>query len=255
MKLVTATLLLVIAWMPQATAALSRAQLDTVSVSPPPSARLDPNLAARDINGRVRNIGHALSGRPAFVNFVDYTCNTLCGTDLQLLSNAIQKSHLDSGQYRILVIGIDPKDAPKDAREMERKEIPTALRKNTVLLLPDAQFIRHATAALGFHYVYDPSLDQFAHPATILVIGADGALRATLSPFDLTTTDLRTVLQARIPAPSLIQQVRLLCYAYDPATGIYTLRITFILKIAAVFMVLAVAASVFAFARMGKRVA
>lgn len=255
MKLAAAALFLVLGCASQAFAALSRAQLDAVSASPPPAAHLDLKLTARDANGRWRSLAQTFSGYPAFVNFVDYTCNTLCGTDLQLLSNAIQKSHLDPSRYRIVVIGIDPKDSSRDAREMERKEIPAALWKSTVLLLPGAQFIKRVTTALGFRYVYDPSLDQFAHPAAIYVVGADGALRTTLSPFDLATIDLPSILRSQTLVASLVGRIRLLCYAYNPATGIYTLRITFILKIAAILTVLAVAASVFAFVRMGRRVA
>ncbi|HEX3946024.1 MAG TPA: hypothetical protein VHW69_18265 [Rhizomicrobium sp.] len=251
MKIVAAGLMLLVA-ASSAKAALSRAQFDSVSISPSAGARLDPALSAPDASGKWRTIGGVLAGRPAFVSFVDYTCNTLCGTDLELLSHAIQTNRLAPSQYRILVIGIDPKDRPKDARAMERKEIPAALWPAVTMLLPEADVVRRATAALGFHYVYDPAIDQFAHPAIVYMIGADGGLRTALSPFALSTTNLRQLLSAPARANNLYERVRLLCYAYDPATGIYSLRIVNLLKIACLLALLAVAGAVMLLRRAGR---
>jgi len=238
-----AGLILLLAAMP-AEAGLTRAQLASVDAAPPAGARLDLHFATRDATGTWRSLQHILNGRPAFVTFVDYTCTTLCGTDLELLSQAILSSRLVPSQYRILVIGIDPKDKAGDALAMERKEIPPALRPATILLLPDKTAIRNATAALGFRSIYDPPSDQFAHPAIIYVIGPDGVLRTRFSPFSPAMANLRQVLATDAPA-GLLGRIRLLCYAYDPATGIYNLRVGILLKIASALTVLAVFGAVF----------
>jgi protein SCO1/2 len=215
-----------------ASAGLSRAQLAAVSATPPAGASLDPALTARDAGGRQRSIGDLLSGRVGFVVFVDYTCTTLCGTDLFLLSQALVQSRVDPRRYRILVVGIDPKDTAQAARAMARSEIPPALWPDTVLLLPDRAPLKAMTRALGFHYVYDADDDQFAHPPVVYAVGADGALRATLTPFALAAADIDGVLRSAPPRPGLWQRVRLLCYAHDPLTGKYTLRIALILRVA-----------------------
>lgn len=253
MKFVLAALLLFLVTLP-AHAALTRAQLRTVSALPPFGARLDPNLTARDTNGKLRTIRNVLSGRTGFVSFVDYNCNTLCGTDLALLSIAIQNAHFAPSQYRIVAIGIDPKDSPKSAVAMARKEIPAPLQANTTLLLPDASVIRRTTAALGFHYAYDSTIDQFAHPAVIYAIAPDGAVRAVLSPLTLTPQALRAALSAD-NSPSLFARIAHLCYAYDPATGIYTPRIDLILKIAGTTTVFLLAGAVLFLIRLGRRAA
>jgi hypothetical protein len=55
-----------------------------------------------------------------------------------------------------------------------------------------------------------------------------------LSPFSLTTGDLgETLTRATTQQSGLLQQIHLLCYAYDPATGIYSARIDIFLKLAA----------------------
>ena len=253
MRLILAALLLLLATAP-AEAGLTRAQLNTVSASPPPGAHLDPALTARDATGKLRSIRSLLAGRTGFVTFVDYTCNTLCGTDLALLSIGIQNAHLAPSQYRIVVMGIDPRDSAKAALAMERKEIPAALQPNTTLLLPDSKVVRRATAALGFHYVYDAAIDQFAHPAVIYAIAPDGELRAVLSPLTLTPDALRAAMSAQ-PTSGLFARIVHLCYAYDPATGIYTPRIDALLKIGATTTVLLLAGAVLFLIRLGRRAA
>ena len=242
MRFIIAALLFLLAAGP-AWAHLTRAQLDSVSASPPAGARLDPQLTAYDASGTKRSIGSVLAGRTGFVSFVDYTCNTLCGTDLALLSQAIQNSRIPLSQYRIVIIGIDPRDSAQAARAMERKEIPAALWPATVLLRPDLHTLQKATSALGFHSVYDSTIDQFAHPAVIYVVASDGELRAMLSPLTLTPQSLRDALDAA-PASGFFARVVHLCYAYDPATGVYTLRVEMILRIAAIATVLLLGSAV-----------
>jgi protein SCO1/2 len=232
-------LLIVLLFAAPAEAALTQAQLSQASVTLPKGARLDPKL---------------FGGRPAFVTFVDYTCNTLCGTDLALLSAAIQRAHLKSGTYRLVVLGLDPKDTASDARAMASKEIPSDIRANTTLLSPDQRTLDRETRALGFHYVYDRATDQFAHPAAVYVVAPDGTVRSVLSPFALDLTDLDALLTA--PAPlSLYDRIHLLCYSYDPATGIYSPRIDLLLKLAALLTVLAMAAALAFFIRKEWRTA
>jgi len=248
MRRAAAVLVLVLLASP-AWAGLSRADLASVAAAPPKGARLDPRLSAIDVTGKRWTMGQLLAGRSVFFNFIDYTCNTLCGTDLELLSAGIQNAHLNPADYRIVVFGMDPKDSAKDALAMARKEIPASLMPQTVLLMPDKMTVERAARALGFHYKYDAAADQFAHPAAVYVIAQDGGVRGVLSPFALTATDMKTVLDTTKPSLSLYDRVRLLCYCYDPQTGIYSLRIAWLLRIACIVTVLLLGSAVFFFIR------
>jgi protein SCO1/2 len=200
------------------------------------------SLSAPDTSGTRRTLREIADGRPLFLNFVDYTCNTLCGTDLMLLADAIRRAGLGPNDLRILVLGIDPKDKAADAVKMKDHEIPPELITASAFLLPDKATVGKATKELGFHYVYDPQIDQFAHPAVVYALSPDGAVRAILSPLSLTAGDLRQALRAPEPL-TLYQRIHALCYGYDPVTGIYTARIAFLLQIAAVVTILAIAAA------------
>lgn len=216
-----------------AQAGLTRATLDSISVQLPPNARLNPTLSAPDTTGKQRPVGAILAGHPGFVTFVDYTCRSLCGTALMLLSDGIRRAGLKPSDVRIIVLGLDPKDSARSAIKMETDEIAPALRPATTFLLPNQTVIARATKALGFRYAYDPGTDQFAHPAIVYAVGPDGRVRATLSPLALTAGDLRRALDApQSQVLSLYQRIHALCYSYDPVTGLYTPRIKFLLKVA-----------------------
>ena len=248
-----AAMALLLALLPGAAqAGLSRAALGGVAIRLPPGAHLDMGLTARDTGGKIRALREIADGHPVFVNFVDYTCNTLCGTDLMLLAAGIERAGLRPGDFRIVVLGIDPKDGAADAIKMEDKEIPPRLRPVSIFLLPDKAVIARATGALGFHYVYDPQIDQFAHPAVVYALGPDGAVRAVLSPLALTGSDLRQALRGPEPL-TLYERIHALCYGYDPVTGVYTPRVSFLLKAGALATTLAMAAGIVFLSRRERR--
>ncbi len=232
-------LLVLLSAMSDAQASLSSAELGAVAATLPSGARLDLSLAGPDTDGIRRTIGGILGGRPAFLTFVDYTCKTICGTALGLLAAAIRDARLNGTDYRILVLGIDPKDSGESARAMREREIPAELRSASTFLLPDRETVERATGALGFRYVYDRENDQFAHPAVIYGIAPDGSVRGALSPFALTAADIKRVLSnSKVVPLNLYDRVRLLCYGYDPATGLYTARISMLLRVGAALTVI-----------------
>lgn len=232
---------------------LTQAELAGVAASPPPGARLDLGLAARDTAGVMHSIGSILDGRPAFFTFVDYTCTTLCGTSMALLGEALAHSKLAASDYRIVVMGLDLKASPQAADAMAAHEIPDPVRQATFVLLPDRDTLAHATAMLGFHYAYDTVDHRFAHPAAVYVIAPDGAVRGVLSPFALTAGDIETALDSR-PRTGLFDRVRLLCYGLDPLHGVYNARVGKILRIAAALTVVLLASAVMVLPLAGKRV-
>jgi protein SCO1/2 len=222
-------------WPAAAIAALTPAALNSAGVDLPANAVLPLNLVAPDLSGDRRSIASALAGKPGFAIFADYTCKTLCGPALVLLTAGLTQSALPPGSWRLIVIGLDPKDSAEDARRMLLAQVPERLRPQTVFLLPDARTVAAATKALGFRYVYDKSVDQFAHPEVAYAIAADGRVLRVLSPLALTASDLRNALSSPPqPAESLYGKFRVLCYRFGLLTGIYDIPVQIALKVAAI---------------------
>jgi protein SCO1/2 len=226
---------------PEARAELTRAELAGVSVSPPAHPAVPLALEFRDVNGKRVTLGQAIDGRPAILLFVDYTCRTICGPALAIASGAIAQTGLDlENRFRLVTIGLDPKDSAEDARAISRQIGDPAVRGITALLLGDADSVRRATEAVGYRYKYDSAADQFAHPAAALVLTPDGRVSRILSSLALNAQDLRLAL-VEAGAGSIGtfgDRLTLLCYGFDPSHGVYAPAIARMLQILAAFTVI-----------------
>ncbi len=240
-------------------AGVNKAVLDAVYVDPTPGAKLPLNLDFRNEAGRSVSLTDALDNHAAVLIFADYTCRTLCGPILDFTTAALQQSRLRPGtDYRLIVIGIDPRDRLEDARAMKASRLDNGgpISHAAVFLTGTNGTIARATSALGYHFSYDAEHDQFAHPAAAFVLTREGKVTRVLSGVGLSGQDLRLALvdAGQGQVGTLTDRFRLLCYGYDPTRGIYTARIGRLLEISGVITLLAMAGGVLLMHRMTKAV-
>lgn len=208
-----------------ARAALTAAELADVELAPPPGAALPLDLPLVDDAGAPATPAQALAGRPAVLVFADYTCDTLCGTAIGMAAASLGATGLRPGEdYRLLVLGLDPRDGPADAAALKAAQLGrTPLAASARFLTGDAGTLAAAQAALGYRARLDAAEDRYAHPLGALVLAADGRVARTLGGFSLEPDALRSALadaSAGKPA-GLGERLRLLCYGLDAAHGIY----------------------------------
>jgi protein SCO1 len=229
-----------------AQAALTLSELDGVSLAPPAGAVAPLALNFRDIDNKRVTLREAIGGRPSLLLFVDYTCRTICGPALAIASGALAQTGLDPAKYRLVVIGLDPKDSAEDARLMARQIGDPAVERVTILLRGDAGNVHQLTDALGYRYRYDAAADQFAHPAGALVMTADGRVSRILSSLALNPRDLRLALVEAGAGHigTFADRLTLLCYGFDAAHGIYAPAIARMLKLFAALTVISVVGSI-----------
>ena len=232
-----------------ARADFSRAALDAIAATPQPDAQLP--LAARfvDEHGAPRTLGAALDGKPAVLVFADYTCRTLCGPILAFAAGGLEKTGLTPGRdYHLIVVGIDPKDSLATAVALKDSHVGknTPLSKATIMLSGKADAVRATTQAAGYRYAYDPTHDQYAHPAAAYIVTGQGRIARVLSGVGLDGGDLRLALvdAGKGNIGNIVDQIHLLCYGFDPTRGIYTASIARLLNIGAMLTVAAIAAGV-----------
>ena len=249
MTILAAFLLLLIVGGAGAQAGLAQVVLDDVAVEPRSDAALPLGLRFSDEDGQSRALGDVLAGRPAILVFADYTCRTLCGPILTFVAAGLERSSLAAGaDYRLVVIGLDPKDDLESARAAKAARIGprTPLAAATTMLTGDEAAISAATAALGYRYAYDADHDQFAHPAAAFVVTSTGRITRVLSGLALDGGDLRLALveagEGRVG--SLGDRLRLLCYGFDPVRGVYTEKITLWLELASIFTLVGMAVAI-----------
>jgi protein SCO1/2 len=225
-------------------AGLSKADLAQIEAAPLPNAVLPLNLPLQGDGGDVKPVQLWLGNTPSVWILADFTCKTLCGPIISIVSDALTRTGLRPGaDFRLVVVGLDPKDTAVDAAAMKDAQVGTEgkLALNAFFLRGSAEDIAKLSSAFGFRSVYDSEHDQFAHPAAAFVVTPGGRIAGVLSGLALDPTDLRLAVvdagQGKIG--SWADHFRLLCYGFDPASGIYTVAVGRILASASALTIVA----------------
>jgi protein SCO1/2 len=226
-----------------AAVALTSTDLAKVDAAPAANALLPPLLLLRGENGETKPLQQWLGNTPSIWILADYTCQTLCGPIISIVSEALERSGLRPGQdFRLIVAGLDPKDTAADAATMKSAQLGTTgnLAEHAFFLRGSEENIQELTGAFGFRSVYDREHDQFAHPAAAFVVTPAGRIARVLSGLALDPTDLRLALvdagEGRVGTWK--DHFRLMCYGFDPSKGIYNVAIGRLLSGAAALTIL-----------------
>jgi protein SCO1/2 len=109
--------------------------------------------------------------------------------------------------------------------------------------------------AVGFHYRYDPKLNQFAHAAGIMLITPQGRIAQYYYGVEYSAKDMRLgiVEASQNKIGSLADQVLLYCYHYDPSRGKYGATITNIVRLAGAITVLVIGGGIIMLFRKEKQ--
>ena len=208
--------------------AVTEEDLATVGIRLPANAAIPLELRLQGEDGSPKPLRFWLGATPSIWVLADYTCETLCGPVISIASDALGKSGLRPGKdFRLIVVGLDPKDTAADAASMRQARIGGEIAEASYVLRGDAGAITKLTEALGFKSVYDRDRDQFAHPAAAFVIAPDGRVARALPGLALEPASIRLAIvdAGNGTVGTLTDHIRLLCYGYDPASGTYTVAI------------------------------
>lgn len=220
-------------------------------------AQLPLDLVFRDESGKQVKLGdYFQKGRPVVITLVYFSCPMLCNLVLDGLTTSIANIKMEPGKdYELLTISFDHRDTP--ALAAEKKEIYSRRygRKGADegwhFLTTDEPTVRKITAALGFRYAWDPKAQQFAHGTMTAVITPEGHVSRYLFGIENPSRDLRLgIVEAsdgKIGSPT--DQLLLLCYHYDPATGTYSKHAMNFVRAGGVATVVALAGFIFFLSR------
>jgi len=176
---------------------------------------------------------------PAVLIFADFDCGQLCDAILGQTAAALAQTGLTPGRdYRLVVVGLDPRDSAGSAEAFLEAQADPPLRAAATLLRPGQAELAAMTAALGYGYAHDAKEDRFAHPAARYVIAPDGRVRGVLPAFGSSDADLRAaILGAGLGTGTVVTRLILFCYGLDPETGRWSLQIRRVLMALALLTV------------------
>jgi len=214
--------------------------LKNVAIEQNLNEQIPAALAFRDETGKTVTLGDYFGKKPMILNLVYYQCPMLCGEVLTGLESALRVLKFDVGkEFDVLTVSFDPKETPqmaaaKKAEYLKRYGRPGASEGWHFLTGPAAS-IDALTKAAGFQYQYDPKSGQFAHATAIMVLTPEGKIAQYYYGVEYAPKDLRLgLIQAsENKIGTVVDQVLLYCYHYDPDTGKYGAIISRVLQLAA----------------------
>ena len=210
--------------------AVTQQDLATVGISLPANAAMPLELRLQGEDGSTKPLRFWLGATPSIWVLADYTCETLCGPAVSIVSDALAQSGLRPGvDFRLVAVGLDPKDTAADAANMKQARVGAGneIAAAAYFLRGDGTAIDALSTALGFRSAYDRDRDQYAHPAAAFVVAPDGRIARVLPGLSVEPASIRLALvdAGKGTVGTFTDHIRLLCYGYDPASGTYTVAI------------------------------
>src|SRR5271157_2889772 len=228
----------------QAASQVSPVDLSNIGIDQRLDQQVPLDLEFKDEAGKTVRLGDYFhSRRPVILNLVYYTCPMLCGEELAGEASALGVLRFTPGnEYEVVSVSFNPDETPKDAAE--KKQVYIA-RVNEHLeyktngdgwhfLTGQQPEIKQLADAVGFRYRRDPSTGQFIHAAAITIVTPTGKIAQYYYGVEFSPKDIRLGLieASQDKIGTIVDQVLLFCYHYDPKTGRYGAVITNIMRVA-----------------------
>lgn len=187
------------------------------------------DLEFTDHRGERVRFGDYLDERPVILVPVYYDCPMLCTMILEGLTKTLKAVTLDPGSdFNIVAVSFDPEEtadqaAARRATSVERYGHPGAA-SGMHFLTGEAASVGALMDSVGFRFRYDETTGEFAHVASLVILTPEGRVARYFLGVEYPPRDLRLTLveAADERIGSVVDQVLLYCFKYDPTTGRYT---------------------------------
>ena len=226
---------------------------------PPKEVGFDQKIGAalpldaefRDEDGKVVRLGDYFGKRPVLLTLAYFDCPMLCGMSLHGVASSLKGISFSAGkEFEVVTVSFDPREKPKDARIRKVEMLDHYGRKDAApywhFLTGDEASIKRLTSAVGFRYVWDEKQKQYAHATGLVVATPQGVVSRYFFGIEYAPKELRLGLVEATNGRlgSVVDQLLLLCYHYDPKVGKYSLAALKALRVAAAFTMISLGAFV-----------
>jgi protein SCO1 len=214
--------------------------LKNVGIEQHLNEQIPPDLLFHDEGGKAVRLGDYFGRKPMILNLVYYQCPMLCGEVLSGLESSLRVLKFDVGkEFDVLTVSFDPKETPEMAAAKKTEYLKRYGRAGAAagwhFLTGPPSSIDGLTKAAGFQYQFDAKSGQFAHATAIMVLTPEGKIAQYYYGVEFAPKDLRLgLIQAsQNKIGTVVDQVLLYCYHYDPDSGKYGAIISRVLQLAA----------------------
>ncbi len=210
-------------------------------------AQLPLDLTFTDETGKQVRLREYFGTKPVILSLAYYDCPMLCTLVVNGLIRTLRTLSFSAGnELTVLTISFNTTDTAKMAAVKKQTSLQSYNRAGAEagwhFLTGDEATLQQLTQAVGFRYRYDPERKEYAHASGIMVLTPEGRMSRYFYGVEYAPRDVRFGLieaaSGKIGSP--VDQLLLLCYHYDPATGKYGMVIARSLQLAGAATVLGI---------------
>lgn len=204
------------------------------------------DLVFTNENGEEVHLGDFFRSKPIILTLVYHECPMLCSELLDGLLRTLRVLKFDVGKdFDVITVSFNPEEDATIAKSVKETYIKRYRREGAEagwhFLTGEKTSIEKLTKAVGFRYGYDSARKLYIHAAGIMVSTPQGRLSRYFYGIEFSANDLQLGLveASHNKIGSVVDQILLYCYHYDPVTGKYGLVIMTIIRILGLTFVLA----------------
>lgn len=221
------------------------AQLKTVRLEQKLNNVVPADVPFKDEHGTAVSLGDYFGKKPVALVMIQYRCAMLCTEQMNVLIKSMKELKFTPGkEFDLLIVSIDPREGPELAAEKKKNYLSEYGRpeaeKGWHWLTGTKEAVDRLADSVGYHYVYDPRTDQYAHPDGVIMLTPEGKVARYFFRLEYPAQGLRLGLveasRGKIGNP--VDLIALLCYHYNPTTGKYGLAVLSIMRLVGIAVVL-----------------
>ncbi len=218
------------------------------------------DLPFRDETGKVLPLSTYFGQKPVVLMMPFYRCTGQCTTELNGMVQVFRKLKFAPGnEFNVVIVSINPKEGPDLAAAKKQTYLGMYGHPETAngwhFLTGEQDSIQKLADAVGYHYTYDLKVERYSHPIGMMILTPEGKVSRYFYGADYNPRDMRFALvdASDHKIGSLVDEIQLLCFHYDPTTGKYGLLISRIITFSGIVTVLLLGSFIFMMFRYERR--
>lgn len=208
---------------------------DKIGIDQKLGGKVPLQLEFLDEFGKTVKLGDFFSeGKPVIFVPAYYRCRLICNRVLDGMFDGLKRidsKFRASDHFEVVVLSMDPTENAENARNKKESMLSALGRRRSVggwhFLTGSESNIKQVMDSVGYRYTYDEKRSEYLHATGVMILTPEGIVSRYLLGIRYMPTDLELSLveSSQNNIGSLADQIKLLCYAYDPQSGQYTLLV------------------------------
>jgi protein SCO1 len=217
---------------------LTENQLSEIRFDQKLGSHVSLDLPFRDEHGNTVRLRDYFGRKPMVLVLGYYQCPMLCTLTFNGMVEAMNDMRWSIGdQFNVVHVSINPAEDPKLAAAKKETYLKRygrpAAGAGWHFLTGNEADIRKLADEVGFHYAYDASVKQYAHPSGLVILTPDGTVAKYFFGVKFAPSEIYGALQdaSQQKVGSPIERLVLLCFHYSPIKGKYGALIMDVIRI------------------------